>query len=132
MVWYEGSTVSSATRCYLHADHQGSIVATSNAAGTKLDIGTYDAYGVTNAPSTWRFQYTGQSRAEEVTRQTSSVRRRQSLGGYVCNIRYDKAYINDCVEPLPGWIGLVDWITANICIDVRSSSDAYESAKAQH
>jgi RHS repeat-associated protein len=61
LVWYEGASVSSATRRYLHADHQGSIIATSNAAGAKLDIGTYDAYGVTTAPSTWRFQYTGQA-----------------------------------------------------------------------
>lgn len=61
LVWYEGSAVSSATRRYLHTDHQGSVIATSNAAGAKLDIGTYDAYGVTTAPSTWRFQYTGQA-----------------------------------------------------------------------
>jgi len=61
LVWYEGSAVSAATRRYLHANHQGSIIATSNAAGNKLDIGTYDAYGVTTAPSTWRFQYTGQA-----------------------------------------------------------------------
>jgi RHS repeat-associated protein len=66
MVWYQGSTVSSANRRYLHADHQGSIIATANAAGTKLDIGTYDAYGVTTAPSTWRFQYTGQTAIQQV------------------------------------------------------------------
>jgi RHS repeat-associated protein len=65
-VWYQGSTVSSANRRYLHADHQGSIIATANAAGTKLDIGTYDAYGVTTAPSTWRFQYTGQTAIQQV------------------------------------------------------------------
>jgi RHS repeat-associated protein len=61
LVWYEGSAVSAATRRYLHADHQGSIIATSNAAGARLDTGTDDAYGVTTAPSTWRFQYTGQA-----------------------------------------------------------------------
>ena len=66
MIWYEGSTVSSANRHYLHTDHQGSIVATANPAGTKLDIGTYDAYGVTTAPSTWRFQYTGQTAIPQV------------------------------------------------------------------
>ena len=58
--------MSAATRRYLHADHQGSIIATANAAGTKLDIGTYDAYGVTTAPSTWRFQYTGQTAIQQV------------------------------------------------------------------
>ncbi|MGB5104032.1 MAG: RHS repeat-associated core domain-containing protein, partial [Steroidobacteraceae bacterium] len=61
LVWYEGASVSSASRRYLHADHQGSIIATSNASGARLDTGTYDAYGVTTAPSTWRFQYTGQA-----------------------------------------------------------------------
>jgi len=66
MVWYEGATVSSATRRYLHADHQGSIIATTNAAGTTLNTGAYDAYGVTNAPSTWRFQYTGQTAIQQV------------------------------------------------------------------
>ncbi|MCX7054476.1 MAG: polymorphic toxin type 44 domain-containing protein, partial [Proteobacteria bacterium] len=66
IVWYEGSAVSSATRRYLHADHQGSIIATANSAGTKLDIGTYDAYGVSTAPSTWRFQYTGQTAIQQV------------------------------------------------------------------
>ncbi len=66
MVWYEGSAVSSATRRHLHPDHQGSIVATTNAAGTMQNIGTYDAYGVTTAPSTWRFQYTGQTAIQQV------------------------------------------------------------------
>jgi RHS repeat-associated protein len=66
MVWYEGSSVSSATRRYLHADHQGSIIATANAAGTTLNTGAYDAYGVTTAPSTWRFQYTGQTAIQQV------------------------------------------------------------------
>ncbi len=47
LIWYEGAAVSSASRRYLHANHQGSIVATSNAAGAKLAIHTYDPYGVT-------------------------------------------------------------------------------------
>ena len=50
-----------ATRRHLHADHQGSIVATSNAAGTKLAIHSYDPYGITPASNTLRFQYTGQA-----------------------------------------------------------------------
>ena len=61
LVWYEGSSVSSATRRYLHADHQGSIVATSNASGAKLQVHAYDAYGITPATNTLRFQYTGQA-----------------------------------------------------------------------
>ena len=66
MLWYEGATVSAANRRYLHADHQGSVIATSNAAGAKLDLGTYDAYGVTSAPSSWRFQYTGQTAIQQL------------------------------------------------------------------
>ena len=57
----KGRPVSSATRRYLHANHQGSIVATSNAAGAKLAIHAYDPYGVTAASNTERFQYTGQA-----------------------------------------------------------------------
>lgn len=61
LIWYEGAAVSSASRRYLHADHQGSIVATSNASGAKLTIHAYDPYGVTAASNTGRFQYTGQA-----------------------------------------------------------------------
>lgn len=66
MVWYEGSTVSSSARRYLHADHQGSIIATTNSVGSMLNLGTYDAYGVTSAPTSWRFQYTGQAAIQQV------------------------------------------------------------------
>ena len=66
MVWYEGATVSAANRRYLHTDHQGSIIATANSAGAMLNIGTYDAYGVTTAPTSWRFQYTGQTAIQQV------------------------------------------------------------------
>jgi RHS repeat-associated protein len=61
LVWYEGATVSDATRRYLHADHQGSIVAWSDAAGsTSGNTYTYGPYG---EPQSWagsRFRYTGQ------------------------------------------------------------------------
>ncbi len=66
LVWYEGSGVTAAARRYLHADHQGSIIATANASGAKLEIGTYDAYGVSTAPSSWRFQYTGQTAIQSI------------------------------------------------------------------
>jgi hypothetical protein len=36
-VWYEGATVSAGNRHYLHADHQGSIVAATDAPGTTLN-----------------------------------------------------------------------------------------------
>ena len=66
LIWYEGAAVSSASRRYLHANHQGSIVATSNAAGAKLAIHIYDPYGVTATSNTWRFQYTGQAAIPEL------------------------------------------------------------------
>ncbi len=61
-----GSTVSGATRRYLHADHQGSIVAASTAAGALLQQNTYDAYGVPGAANSGRFQYTGQAALPEL------------------------------------------------------------------
>jgi RHS repeat-associated protein len=65
LVWYEGSTVSSANRRYLHADHQGSIINVTGAAGNTLLVGTYDAYGVTTT-NVGRFQYTGQTAITQV------------------------------------------------------------------
>lgn len=59
MVWYEGSAVTAPQ--YLYADHQGSIVARTNAAGTTVDINAYDEYGIPSASNTGRFQYTGQT-----------------------------------------------------------------------
>jgi RHS repeat-associated protein len=66
LVWYEGATVSAGNRRYLHADHQGSIVAATNAAGAMLQVNAYDAYGVTGATNTARFQYTGQAAIPEL------------------------------------------------------------------
>jgi RHS repeat-associated protein len=66
LVWYEGSTVSPTTRRYLHADHQGSIVAASTAAGATLQQNTYDAYGVPGPANSGRFQYTGQAAIPEL------------------------------------------------------------------
>ncbi|MBV6422921.1 MAG: hypothetical protein NAOJABEB_00708 [Steroidobacteraceae bacterium] len=61
LVWYEGATVSAANRRYLHTDHQGSIVAVTDSAGTMQQLHTYDAYGVTDPGNSLRFQYTGQA-----------------------------------------------------------------------
>ena len=57
---YAGASVSAATRRYLHADHQGSIVAQSTGSGTLLTVNTYDAYGVPGENNAGRFAYTGQ------------------------------------------------------------------------
>ena len=66
LIWYEGAAVSAASRRHLHANHQGSIVATSNAAGAKLTIHIYDPYGITPASNTGRYQYTGQAAIPEL------------------------------------------------------------------
>jgi RHS repeat-associated protein len=66
LVWYEGAAVSSATRRYLHANHQGSVVAVTGASGNTLQVNAYDPYGVTNSGNTGRFQYTGQAAIPEL------------------------------------------------------------------
>ncbi len=66
LIWYEYTAGFS--RRYLHADHQGSIVAATDAAGTAVAIAGYDAWGIPNAGSlgvqaggVGRFGYTGQA-----------------------------------------------------------------------
>jgi RHS repeat-associated protein len=54
---YDGATL--AIPLYFHPDHQGSIVAISNAAGA-IQINRYDEYGIPAASNAGRFQYTGQ------------------------------------------------------------------------
>ena len=59
LVWYEGTGTGSPQ--YLYTDHQGSIVARTDASGTVLNVNAYDEYGIPNAANTGRFQYTGQA-----------------------------------------------------------------------
>ena len=66
LVWYEGAAVGAASRRYLHADHQGSVVAIADAAGTVLGVNRYDPYGVPSAGNLGRFAYTGQTRIDEL------------------------------------------------------------------
>ena len=61
LVWYEGPSVLPSSRRYLHADHQGSIIALAGASGGTLQVNAYDAYGVTAPANTGRFQFTGQA-----------------------------------------------------------------------
>jgi RHS repeat-associated protein len=60
MVWYASESLGSAERHHLFSNHQGSIVAITNASGVKTALNTYDAYGVPAATNFGRFQYTGQ------------------------------------------------------------------------
>lgn len=56
LIWYDGAT----TR-WLHADHQGSIVAVTNGSGAASSINAYDEWGIPNVTNIGRFQYTGQA-----------------------------------------------------------------------
>lgn len=57
-VWYEGAATTSPQ--YLFTDHQGSVIAVTNAAGAVTTVNAYDEYGIPNATNAGRFQYTGQ------------------------------------------------------------------------
>lgn len=59
LLWYEGTGLTA--RRGLLADHQGSLIAVTNAAGTVFAINGYDAWGVPNPDNDGRFQYTGQT-----------------------------------------------------------------------
>jgi RHS repeat-associated protein len=58
IVTYEGATLG--TPRYLFGDHQGSIVAQTNASGAVTQINAYDEYGIPGAANDGTFQYTGQ------------------------------------------------------------------------
>ncbi|MDJ0759926.1 MAG: RHS repeat-associated core domain-containing protein [Woeseiaceae bacterium] len=60
LVHYSGSSVTSTGRSFLHANHQGSIVARSNYASSLLQRNKYDAYGVADTGNQGRFGFTGQ------------------------------------------------------------------------
>ena len=59
VVQYSNADVSSPT--YLFADHQGSIVALSDANGNSTVIDSYDEWGIPGPGNSGRFQYTGQA-----------------------------------------------------------------------
>jgi RHS repeat-associated protein len=60
LVWYE-AVPGGTSRRYLHADHQGSIVAVADQNGDPIAINAYDEWGIPNASNLGRFGYTGQS-----------------------------------------------------------------------
>ncbi len=66
LLWYEGSTVSNATRRHLHADRLGSIVAVTDYQGNLLAANAYDEFGVPDQNNMGRFQYTGQAWVPEL------------------------------------------------------------------
>jgi len=58
LVSYAGAGLTQPS--FLHADHQGSIVAVSDTTGNGA-VNSYDEYGVPGPANTGRFQYTGQA-----------------------------------------------------------------------
>ncbi|MGP1352916.1 MAG: RHS repeat-associated core domain-containing protein, partial [Parasphingopyxis sp.] len=61
LVWYNGDTVSNGTRRHLLADHQGSVIGTSDNDGDLIRANRYDAWGVSDPSNIGRFGYTGQA-----------------------------------------------------------------------
>ena len=59
LVLFDGAGTSAPQ--YLYKDHQGSIVARTNAVGAVTNINTYDEYGIPGSGNSGRFQYTGQA-----------------------------------------------------------------------
>jgi RHS repeat-associated protein len=65
LVWFEGASVADSARRYLYADERGSVVAVANNNGAKLEINSYDEYGLPDSSGNdiatkGRFRYTGQ------------------------------------------------------------------------
>ena len=60
IVWYEGSGTTA--KSWFHADHQGSIVATTNATGALTWVYSYGPFGEPSTTATYasRLRYTGQ------------------------------------------------------------------------
>ena len=77
MVWFSGSGTSSPR--WLHADHQGSIIATSDASGVLVGAPyTYGPYGEPDPVNAWlgsRFRYTGQIALPDAQRARWAPRR---------------------------------------------------------
>ena len=59
-IQFAGSSTSLANTRFLHADHQGSIIAYSDTYGNIKGTNSYDAYGIAKSTNTGRFGYTGQ------------------------------------------------------------------------
>ena len=57
----EGSALNCTGTRLLHADHQGSIVATADCTGTRQNVNSYDDYGIPASSNWGRYQYTGQA-----------------------------------------------------------------------
>jgi RHS repeat-associated protein len=61
LIWYEGAGIASTALRRLRSNHQGSIVAVTDNAGTAVAINAYDEWGIPASANQGRFQYTGQA-----------------------------------------------------------------------
>ncbi|MGM8229125.1 hypothetical protein ACSV5M_21265 [Cellvibrio sp. ARAG 10.3] len=59
-VQYTTNSTASSYRSYLHANHQGSVIAHSNSSGAATQKLSYDSFGIPKSTSLDRFGYTGQ------------------------------------------------------------------------
>jgi RHS repeat-associated protein len=69
LVQYNSASVGASYRRYLHADHQGSIIAHSDSAGAMPVRNAYDPYGIpstVNPANDGRFGFTGQAWLKEL------------------------------------------------------------------
>jgi RHS repeat-associated protein len=67
LVEYTGSQVTDITRRFLHADHQGTIVAASGGNTAELSyVNSYDTFGVESKNNQGRFGFTGQVSLREL------------------------------------------------------------------
>jgi RHS repeat-associated protein len=66
LMQYNGSSVGAVYRRYLHADHQGSIIAHSDTSGAAYAKLAYDPYGIPGTANIDRFGYTGQTWLKEL------------------------------------------------------------------
>ncbi len=57
LIWYEGAGVASTALRRLRSNHQGSIVAVTDTAGTAIAINAYDEWGIPASANQGRFQY---------------------------------------------------------------------------
>jgi RHS repeat-associated core domain len=60
LVQYNSASVATSARRFLHANHQGSIIAHSDYNGNQIATNTYDAFGIPEVGNQGRFGYTGQ------------------------------------------------------------------------
>lgn len=64
VVWHELGGVAALR--WLHTDHQGSVIAVTDATGATLAVNSYDEYGIPKGSNIGRFQYTGQAWVPEL------------------------------------------------------------------